>query len=645
MSPMDDGVLRDLVRAAVGRAQGRLLALQAPQGWWKGEQNANITMDAEDLLFREFLGVRTTRQTSETARWIRSQQSEDGSWPVFRGGPGDLSTTVEGYVALRLAGDGPAEPHMCRAAARVRERGGIAASRVFTRMWMALFGLWPWRRLPVLPPELVLLPRGAPLNMYDWAYWARQTVLPLTAVSHFRPVRTLPFTVPELHAPAAPSAPRPPSWSLPGAFLRLDSLLRLWEDGVPHRHKPLRRRALRAAERWILLRQDADGSWGGLQPPWVYSVLALHLLGYPLHHPALRSAVDGIDAFTIREELPGGTVRRIEGCQGPVWDTALALVALLDSGLAPGHPAVTAAARWLLGQEARSRGDWCVRRPELQPGGWAFEFHNAHYPDVDDSAEVVLALGRAAPADPSLAGRSRAAQARAVNWVLGMQSRDGGWGAFDADGTSVLVGRLPFCDFGEVTDPPSADVTAHAVEMLCAQGRAGAPATRRAVRYLLASQEADGSWFGRWGVNHVYGTGAVLPALAAAGLDGRHPAMRRGADWLVRHQNTDGGWGEDPRSYDDPAWTGRGTSTPSQTAWALPALLAAGRAGGTPVERGVRHLVTTQRGDGGWDEEQYTGTGFPGDFYIRYHSYRDVFPLTALGRYLAAPADAEHVRA
>jgi squalene-hopene/tetraprenyl-beta-curcumene cyclase len=616
-----------MVDRTVALAVQYLRGLQHDKGWWKGELATNVTMDAEDLLLREFLGIRGPGETAEAARWIRSQQRADATWSTFHGGPGDLSTTVESWVALRLAGDPPDAPHMARAATWILERGGVERTRVFTRIWLALFGLWSWDDLPYMPPEMIFLPRWFPLNVYDWACWARQTVVPLTIVNALRPVRPLPFGIDELRTGAPPPATRPLlSWA--GAFQRLDKVLhRYGRRPVP----ALRRRAIRRASEWILARQEADGGWGGIQPPWVYSVIALHLVGHPVDHPAMAAGIAGLDGFLVREQTDAGTVRRLEACQSPVWDTALAMIALLDAGVPPDDPAVLRATDWLLGEEIRVKGDWAVRRPRLAPGGWAFEFANDSYPDTDDTAEIVLALRRVAHPD---AEAVRAAVDRGVAWVVGMQSRDGGWGAFDADNTSTLPTRLPFCDFGAVVDPPSADVTAHIVEMLAALGLADREPGRRGVRWLLDHQEADGSWFGRWGANHVYGTGAAVPAIVAAGVDPAAPPVRRAVRWLVAHANDDGGWGEDLRSYRDPAWIGRGTSTASQTAWALLALLAAGE-DSAAVENGVRWLVETQRPDGGWDEPEFTGTGFPGDFYINYHLYRIVFPISALGRYLA----------
>ncbi len=633
-----------------------MLGLQHADGWWQGELETNVTMDAEDLLLREFLGLHDDKQIESAGRWIRSQQRADGTWANFFGGPGDLSTTVEAYVALRLAGDAPDAPHMRTACGWILAHGGVEATRVFTRIWLALSGQWSWDELPVIPPELIYLPSWFPLNIYDWGCWARQTIVALAVVQSFRPSRPLPFTVDELYclggtAPpdppgtgGLPAPPYPPGPPKPGGGRASQASGDPWArafgalDKALHRYRPVksvRRAALRRCAEWIIARQERDGCWGGIQPPWVYSLMALNLLGYDLRHPVMARGLAGLDRFTITEDSPEGPVRRLEACQSPVWDTVLVMIALADAGLPPDHPALSSAARWVLDEEIRGPGDWQVRRPDLAPGGWAFEFDNDVYPDTDDTAEVVLALRRAGP-------RDQAAIDRGLRWLAGMQSKDGGWGAFDADNTRTLVNKLPFCDFGAVIDPPSADVTAHIVEAFAAEGRTDSPAVRRGVVWLLRAQEADGSWFGRWGANYIYGTGAVVPALIAAGVKPSKPAIRRAVAWLEEHQNPDGGWGEDLRSYDDPALAGRGESTASQTAWALLALLAArerseqGQHGSAAVERGIEWLARTQRADGSWDEPQYTGTGFPGDFYINYHLYRLAFPLSALGRYVRA---------
>ncbi|BDM71077.1 squalene-hopene cyclase [Streptomyces nigrescens] len=619
----------EAARRATARATDHLLSTQDPAGWWKGDLETNVTMDAEDLLLRQFLGISDPEITEAAARHIRGEQRTDGTWATFHGGPGELSTTIEAYVALRLAGDAPDAPHMAAASAWVRERGGVAASRVFTRIWLALFGWWRWEDLPQLPPELIFFPKWFPLNIYDFGCWARQTIVPLTIVSAKRPVRPAPFALDELHTdPRRPAPPRPlaPATSWDGLFQRLDKALRVYHKVALRK---LRGTAMRSAARWIVERQENDGCWGGIQPPAVYSIIALHLLGYDLDHPVLREGLASLDRFAVWRE--DGS-RMIEACQSPVWDTCLATIALADAGLPADHPQLVKAVDWMLAEQIDRPGDWSVKRPQLPPGGWAFEFHNDNYPDIDDTAEVVLALRRVEHPDPQ---RVSAAVDRAVRWNFGMQSRDGGWGAFDVDNTSPFPNRLPFCDFGEVIDPPSADVTAHVVEMLAEVGRAHDPRTRRGIAWLLAEQEPSGAWFGRWGTNYVYGTGSVLPALAAAGIPASHPAVRRAVGWLERVQNDDGGWGEDQRSYaEKDAWAGRGASTASQTAWALMALLAAGERDGEAVRRGVRYLAATQREDGSWDEPHFTGTGFPWDFSINYHLYRQVFPLTALGRYV-----------
>jgi len=611
---------------AIARATDYLKAEQATDGWWKGELETNVTMDAEDVLLRHFLGIADDEPLVGAAARLRSQQRPDGPWPTFYGGPGEISATVEAYVALRLAGDTPDEPHMARAAAWARAHGGVESARVFTHVWLAMVGRWDWEELPVVPPELIFLPPGWPLSIWSFACWARQTIVALSVISAYRPSRPLSFGLDELYSGEPPR--RRPLGPVSLALVWLDKALHYYERSQIWPKKMSRSVALREAERWILARQEADGSWGGIQPPMVYSTIALVLRGYSLDHPAVAAALRGLEAFTVNDDQG----RRIEACQSPVWDTALAITALLDAGTTPDDPSVKGACDWLLDEEVTVMGDWAVRRPGLQPGGWAFEFANVHYPDIDDTAEVVIALRR------SFSGTgSDGACKRAVDWVVGMQSRDGGWGAFDADNDSTLPTKLPFFDFGAVTDPPTADVTAHVVEMLAGEPEltaAAKEALSRGVDWLSAHQEPDGSYWGRWGVNYVYGTGAVVPALIAAGIPPEDGRVANAVRWLEEHQNSDGGWGEDLRSYVEPGWRGRGASTASQTAWALLALVSAGATRSPAATRGAEWLISHQRPDGTWDEPWFTGTGFPWDFSLNYHLYRHVFPLTALGRFV-----------
>jgi squalene-hopene/tetraprenyl-beta-curcumene cyclase len=614
---------------ALKRATDHLTMLQQPGGWWKGELETNVTMDAEDVLLRHFLGILPPQTLARTADRVRSLQRQDGAWATFYRGPGELSATVEAYVALRLAGDSPTEPHMARAAGWVRQHGGSESARVFTHVWLAMVGCWDWEELPAVPPELIFLPPDWPLSIWSFACWARQTIVALSVIMACRPSRPLPFTVDELRSGASPRRRR--HGPVAACLVGLDKALHRYES-APEGSWPkrlIRGAALREAERWIVARQEADGSWGGIQPPMVYSTIALVLRGYPLDHPVIRAALLGLERFTLDDEEG----RRIEACQSPIWDTALAVIALADAGAPPDSAPVQAAVEWLLDKEVTVVGDWAVRRPALPPGGWSFEFANVNYPDIDDTAEVVLALRRAWPG-----AHAGPACDRALDWVVGMQSGDGGWGAFDADNNSNLPTQLPFFDFGAVTDPPTADVTAHVIEMLaCSPGPlkpAWQKALKRGLEWLASNQQPDGSYWGRWGVNYVYGTGAVLPALIAAGVPPGDPRVADGVRWLVEHQNGDGGWGEDLRSYVEPGWAGRGTSTASQTGWALIGLLSAGERDNPATERGVDWLVANQTDDGTWDEPWFTGTGFPWDFSLNYHLYRHVFPLTALGRYV-----------
>ena len=575
---------------AIDRATARLLELQHPDGWWVGELESNATMIAQHLFWHHFLGLRTPELDRKIANELLARQREDGTWAIWFEGPPDLSTSIEAYAALKLAGVDPGP----RARDYIRSAGGVSRARVFTKCFLALLGHWPWQAIPRVPPEVILLPPDGPFSVYVFSCWARQTVVPLSVVQALRPVRPAAIELRDIGGRPAGTKP-------------------------PPRPGPLRRVAFATAERWVRDRQEADGSWGGIQPPWVWSMIMLAAVGHGFEDETLRRAVEGWERFTIDES----DRLRPEACQSPVWDTALAVIALRDAGLDGDHPALRRAGDWLLGEEVTVTGDWAVRRQELAPGGWAFEFDNDLYPDVDDTAVVALALRSLGLGDEAVD--------RGLAWTAGMQSRSGGWGAFDVDNEAHWLYKLPFCDFGKVTDEPSADVTAHALEAL-AREDGYEREVGRGLDWLLGEQETDGSWFGRWGVNHVYGTGAVLPALEACGVEADHPSIRRAVAWLDVVQQRDGSFGEDIRSYGDPAWRGRGASTPSQTAWALLGYASAGEANSDAARAAANWLCTVQRSNGDWDEEHYTGTGFPLDFMIRYHLYRLHFPLMALGR-------------
>jgi squalene-hopene/tetraprenyl-beta-curcumene cyclase len=574
----------------IDRGVQRLLELQRADGVWVGELESNVTMTAQHLFWRHYLGLRSPGEDRRIANELLARMREDGTWSIWFEGPADLSTSIEAYVALRMCGVDPGP----EALDYIRRNGGIPKARLFTKCFLALLGQWPWQRMVPIPPELILFPPSAPFSIYDFSCWARQTFVALSLAQSLRPVQAIDVDLAAIGA-------------IPGRTRR-------------PRSTPLRRRAQRRAEEWIRARQEADGSWGGIQPPWVWGIVALRALGYDESDPTLRKAVLGWDGFMVED----GDRLRPEACQSPIWDTALAVLALRACGVPADHPQLVRAGEYLLREEVTVTGDWAIRRPGLAPGGWAFEFENDAYPDTDDTAVVALALREL--------GIGGDAVTRGLDWLVGMQSKGGGWGAFDVDNSAMWLYRIPFCDFGKVTDEPSADVTAHALEVLGREPGYG-DAVEHGLRWLLKEQEKDGSWFGRWGVNHLYGTAAALPALEACGVPSDHPAFLRATAWLDSVQQESGGFGEDIRSYADPAWRGRAPfSTPSQTAWALMGYAAAGNAEGDGAQKAAKYLCDVQLPNGDWDEQHFTGTGFPLDFMIRYHLYRISFPLLALGR-------------
>ena len=628
--------LRGRAEQAIGRATQYLLVTQHGRGYWHAPLEANVTMEAEYVFFNRLLGRSKPDLDRRMAERLVALQQADGSWPLYAGGPGNVSTTIEAYFALRLVGLAPAEPALARARDFILAQGGVARAGVFTRIWLAYFGQFPWAGIPAMPVELVLLPPWFPLNIYAMSSWARGTVVPLTLLMAFRP-----------HVQVGAEAAIPELWLRPPTaaalafgrsaellttrnfFLALDRMVKIVGRSP---WKPFRRRAVARAIEWILRHQEKNGQWGGIQPAMLNSVLALHAVGFAPDHPTMVSGVHGVDDFLVECE---GTLM-YQPCVSPNWDTALAARALLDAGMEPTHPALARAGEWLVANQIFRPGDWAIRSPRLEPGGWAFEFANDWYPDVDDSA-VILTVLRELPLAATPEGRR--AIAYGLNWTLGMQSRDGGYGAFDTDNTAAFLNRIPFADMEAMIDPPTEDLTGRLLHLMGGVGYGlDFGRARRAVEFLRRTQRADGSWWGRWGVNFIYGTWCALTGLAAIGEDMRAPYIRRTVEWLVARQNADGGWGETVASYDDETLAGRGDSTPSQTAWALLGLLAADGPASPAVERGIDYLVRTQGADGTWKERLFTGTGFPRHFYLRYHLYRHYFPLMALGQYRARVA-------
>ena len=621
----------DAIDDAVARAADALARAQRPDGHWVFELEADATIPAEYVLLRHYLGEAVDCDVeARIGRYLRRLQGGHGGWPLFHDGAFDISASVKAYYALKLIGDAPDAPHMARARAAILAAGGAGAVNVFTRIQLALFGAGPWGHVPEMPPELILAPRWFAVTLWKMSYWARTVLVPLLVLMALRPRAKNPLgvLVDELFVAGPRRRPRARGHvALRATFGALDAVLRAGRGLWPG---PLRRRAIARCEAFVLERLNGEDGLGAIYPAMANSVMMFDALGYAPDHPARATARAGLERLIVRRE--DGEIY-CQPCVSPVWDTALAAQAMLEAG---GDAAEAAAVRgldWLVPrQELDVRGDWAERRPNVRPGGWAFQYLNAHYPDTDDTAAVVVAMDRARRV---VGNRFDGAIDRAHEWVSGLQSRGGGWGAFDADNHHAYLNHIPFADHGALLDPPTIDVTARCVGMLAQLGeRADTPKMAEALGYLIAEQEADGSWFGRWGVNYIYGTWSALCALNAAGLEPEHPAVARAADWLKRVQNADGGWGEDCDSYKlDYAGYEPAPSTASQTAWALIGLMAAGCVDDASVARGVDWLLARQRADGLWGQEHYTGGGFPRVFYLRYHGYPAYFPLWAVARY------------
>ncbi len=629
--PLGGRALAAGLENAIRQGTDALLALQKPDGHWVFELEADATIPAEYILLDHFLGTLTPERTAlheRMAVYLRSRQSEEhGGWPLFHGGAFDISASVKAYLALKSVGDDPDSPSMARARASILAHGGAARSNVFTRIQLALFGFVPWRAVPVMPVEIVLLPRWFPFHLSKVSYWSRVVIVPLVVLMALKPLAKNPkgltveelFLLPPAQMRVWPTVAGPSL--LTAAFRALDVVLRRVEPWIP---KALRAHAINRAMAWVGERLNGEDGLGAIYPAMANALMAYTALGYAPDHPQPAIVRKAIDKLVV--DTPEKTY--CQPCVSPVWDTGLALHALLEAKAAP--EVLQKACTWLAQRQILDvAGDWAEIRPDVAPGGWAFQYANAYYPDLDDTAMVVLALDR------TDRERYRVAMDRGVSWVLGLQSTNGGWGAFDADNTAFYLNAIPFADHGALLDPPTADVTGRCLSMLGQLGFSrGGAAVQRAVDYLRREQEPEGCWFGRWGTNYIYGTWSVLCALNAVGVPLEDPAVRKAVAWLYARQQADGGWGESGQSYWPGTPKGEGVpSTPAQTAWALLGLMAAGEVDNPAVARGVAHLQTTQNAEGLWDEEPYTAVGFPRVFYLRYHGYRAFFPLWALARY------------
>jgi len=621
------------VSEAVRKTLSYYLDQQHPDGYWWYELESNVTMVSEYLMLLHFLGLRDKERDRKIVHNILRNQRADGTWSLFYGGRGDLSTTVEAYCALKLAGFSAADEPLMKAREFILREGGVEASRVFTKIYLALFGLYDWRAIPSIPVEINMFPAWFPLNIYNFSSWARSTLVPLAMVCTFKPVRTLNpgMTLRELYQGPARVPPitsgKLPSLSWKRIFIAFDKLIKMYER-LPF--KPFRKTALKRTEQWILDHQEPTGDWGGIQPAMINSTLALAAMGYPNTAEPVRKGLEALKKFTIENDQE----LILQSCISPVWDTALTSLAMIHAGMDKNHPSLKKACAWLASKQIFRRGDWSVKKPLLEPGGWAFEFENSWYPDVDDSAVVLLLLNKCVD-EHSVTQENLS---RGLRWILGMQGTDGGWGSFDVDNDMKILNQLLFGDLEAMIDPSTPDLTGRVLELLGSLGYGRSNnVVRRATAFLMRTQEKEGSWWGRWGVNHLYGTSTVLTGLKAVGEDMSSLYIRKAVQWLKSKQNADGGWGEDCESYrQSPSNACTERSTISQTAWAIMALIAAGEADSREVMNGMTYLLNRQRADGTWDEKEFTGTGFPKYFYLRYHNYRNCFPLMAFGKYLSA---------
>ncbi|HEX3204595.1 MAG TPA: squalene--hopene cyclase [Nitrospiraceae bacterium] len=628
---------------AIRRSRAWILKQQHGTGFWVAELEADTTLTSEYLMLRRFLNLVDPDRQRKAIRHLIATQLPDGGWPIYYGGPADISASIKAYFALKLAGISQDEPFMITGREAILAKGGVAAANVFTKITLTLFDQYDWRGIPSMPPEIMLLPKWFYFSIYAISYWSRAVLIPLLIVFAHRPVCRIPqeHGIDELYV-----TPRrfmdyrnvPPlkkdaslfTWR--NLFITLDRLLKIY-DRLPVRS--IRDRAVQYAARWMIDRMHGSGGLGAIYPAMANSILALRCLGYGSDHPLISKALREIEELEVYGSTvtPHGRVEtmHLQPCFSPIWDTALFINAAVEAGLPQDDPALLKGAEWLLSRQTEKVADWKVSAPNAEPGGWYFQFENEMYPDVDDSAVVIMALSK-------LRMPERDAQRRSIDrgyrWVAAMQGADGGWGAYDKDNNKMVFNLIPFADHRSLLDPSTADLTGRCLEMLGTLGYDRShPAVRPALDFLRREQEQDGSWYGRWGVNYIYGTWSVLAGLRAIGEDMTAPYIERAVTWLEARQNSDGGWGECCVSYADQSHCGQGDSTPSQTAWALMALLSAGVSDSISVVRGVNYLLRHQREDGSWDEVKHTGTGFPRVFYLRYHWYCQYFPLWALAMY------------
>ncbi len=635
----------EAVDEAIRLSQRWILDRQHPvEGFWVAELEADTTLTSEYLMLRRFLNVVDPERERKAVRHLKATQLPDGGWPIYSGGPSEISASVKAYFALKLSGVSPTEPCMLQARDCVLAKGGVAQANVFTKITLALFDQYDWYGLPSMPPEIMLLPRRFYFSIYEISYWTRTVLIPLLVVFAHRPVCRIPeeegiaelFVTPRelMDYADVPPFKKDAAWfTWRNVFITLDRLLKLYER-MPY--QAFRETAVQKAIVWMLDHMRGSGGIGAIYPAMANSAIALHCLGYSADHPLLVKALKEIEDLEVYETVREGQAKvetlHLQPCFSPIWDTSLAVNALVESGLSQSHPTLLKAAEWMISRQTTTAGDWKeVSAPNAEPGGWYFQFENERYPDVDDSAVVIMALAKLRMAD-------RQAQTdsirRGYQWVMAMQSSDGGWGAYDKDNNHMVFNVIPFADHRALLDPPTEDLAGRCLEMLGALGYDRThPAAKRALAFIKRKQEADGSWYGRWGINYIYGTWSVLAGLRSIGEDMSAPYVRQAVLWLESKQNPDGGWGESCLSYTDQAMAGRGESTPSQTAWALMALLAAEVSNSLGVVRGVNYLLRHQREDGSWKEVRHTGTGFPRVFYLRYHWYCQYFPLWALAMY------------